>query len=253
MITYAQNFEDVILARALADVTSGSYIDVGSWHPVTDSVTKHFYDAGWSGTNVDPGDQYWDLLLSERPRDTNLHVALAAKAGTQTYFEVLETGWSGFDPAIPVRAREAGYEVRSYEVPVSTLAEVCAQHQSADIHFLKVDVEGAEPEVIAGGDWDTYRPWVVVVETLDPVTQVRTNSGDALIDQGYIKAYFDGLNDFFVRVESAHLAEILAMPPNLFDDFITPRQNELEHFYHKHQWGTRAKNLANRWLGRSTQ
>ena len=54
MISYAQNFEDVVLDRVFHQVERGRYIDVGGYDPVIDSVTKHFYDKGWSGVNIEP-------------------------------------------------------------------------------------------------------------------------------------------------------------------------------------------------------
>jgi hypothetical protein len=42
-ISYAQNFEDVMLWRALQHVERGFYIDVGANDPTIDSVTKAFY------------------------------------------------------------------------------------------------------------------------------------------------------------------------------------------------------------------
>ena len=53
-VSYAQNFEDVILWRALHDVTPGFYIDIGANSPTIDSVTKAFYERGWRGINVEP-------------------------------------------------------------------------------------------------------------------------------------------------------------------------------------------------------
>jgi hypothetical protein len=41
MLTYAQNFEDVMLARLFGEQSSGFYIDIGAWHPTELSVTKH--------------------------------------------------------------------------------------------------------------------------------------------------------------------------------------------------------------------
>ena len=38
-ISYAQNYEDVILWRALRDVERGFYVDVGAADPQVDSVT----------------------------------------------------------------------------------------------------------------------------------------------------------------------------------------------------------------------
>ena len=40
MISYAQNFEDVVLNRVFHDVKDGRYIDVGAYDPVIDSVTR---------------------------------------------------------------------------------------------------------------------------------------------------------------------------------------------------------------------
>ena len=41
-ISYAQNFEDVMLRRVLKHVENGFYIDVGAQDPSADSVTKLF-------------------------------------------------------------------------------------------------------------------------------------------------------------------------------------------------------------------
>lgn len=71
-ISYAQNFEDIRLWRALKHVEKGLYIDVGANHPTADSVTRAFYDRGWSGINVEPVPSYYHALCQERPRDTNL-------------------------------------------------------------------------------------------------------------------------------------------------------------------------------------
>ena len=45
--------------------------------------------------------------------------------------------------------------------PVRTLAKLCAEAGLTRIDFLKIDVEGAEAEVIAGMDFMRWRPRVV--------------------------------------------------------------------------------------------
>jgi hypothetical protein len=55
-ISYAQNFEDVMLWRALKGLKKGFYIDVGAHDPEVDSVTKAFYDRGWCGINIEPAE-----------------------------------------------------------------------------------------------------------------------------------------------------------------------------------------------------
>lgn len=62
IVSYAQNFEDVMLWRALGHIENGFYVDIGAQHPTIDSVSKAFYERGWSGINVEPVDAYIALL-----------------------------------------------------------------------------------------------------------------------------------------------------------------------------------------------
>ena len=52
--------------------------------------------------------------------------------------------------------------------PVRTLAALCAEAGLTRIDFLKIDVEGAEAEAIAGMDFKRWRPRVVLVEAIAP-------------------------------------------------------------------------------------
>lgn len=76
VISYAQNFEDVMLWRALQHVGTGYYVDIGANDPVVDSVTRWFYEQGWSGLNIEPVPHWHGKLQADRPRDTNLQVAV---------------------------------------------------------------------------------------------------------------------------------------------------------------------------------
>jgi FkbM family methyltransferase len=149
-VSYAQNFEDVLLWRALQGVEGGFYIDVGAGHPDNDSVTRAFYDRGWRGINVEPTAEFTRRLAAARPRDVNLQLALGEHPGRAVLFAVDGTGLSTMEPAAVEAIRKAGMEVRTTEVDVDTLASLCRNHAPATIHFLKVDVEGAERAVLAG-------------------------------------------------------------------------------------------------------
>ena len=83
-ISYAQNFEDVMLRRALRHVENGFYIDVGAWSPDTDSVTRAFYERGWSGINVEPNPEFHAQLQERRARDRNLCLAVGDREGSLT-------------------------------------------------------------------------------------------------------------------------------------------------------------------------
>src|SRR5262245_39670575 len=89
MISYAQNHEDVLLRRAFADQKEGFYVDIGANHPVNLSITKHFYDSGWSGVNIEPLPCIFELLQSGRPRDINLNMGISNKCELRTLYEAV--------------------------------------------------------------------------------------------------------------------------------------------------------------------
>ena len=222
LISYAQNFEDIMLYRALRHVSKGFYIDVGAWDPVEDSVTKLFYDIGWSGINVEPVKYWYGRLVAERERDLNLMVAISNKKGVMKFYEVVGTGLSTADEEIALKHKEDGYEVKEYWVPCLTLNDICSTYEVEEIHFLKIDVEGKEKEVLEGLDLSKHRPWIIVVESVDPVTQkpVEPAWDEYLFENGYIFVYYDGLNRFYLADEHAELKKYFKYPPCIFDGFI---------------------------------
>lgn len=144
MISFAQNFEDVMLWRALKAIKKGFYIDVGANDPEVDSVTKAFYDQGWSGINIEPIPQWFDKLVKARPRDINLQLAASSKAGSLSIYEVANTGLSTMVDAIARSHKSKKFSTKVIEVESKTLTEICNLHSKSEIHFLKIDVEGAE-------------------------------------------------------------------------------------------------------------
>ncbi len=93
-LSYAQNFEDVMLWRALGHVDDGLYVDVGAQHPRIDSVSRAFYERGWRGVHVEPVPAFADLLRADRPDETVLQVALAEREGSLTLNVFADTGLS---------------------------------------------------------------------------------------------------------------------------------------------------------------
>ncbi len=229
-ISYAQNYEDVLLWRALGTVGAGFYIDVGAYRPDDDSVTRAFHDRGWTGVNVEPVGHLFARLAAARPRDVNLHCAVGAAPGVRSLNVVRNTGLSTTDPAQAAELSVQGFTLQAEPVEVRRLVDICQDHAPADIHFLKIDVEGAERDVLESADFTQYRPWIVVVEAVAPVTRAPTHDRweDLMLAADYRFAWFDGLNRFYVAAEhSAALGPHFATPPNVFDDFIRPADAEL--------------------------
>lgn len=222
MISYAQNGEDVVLARLFAGRTTGRYVDVGASDPVKDSVTKHFYDLGWRGINIEPIPAVADALRAARPEDVTLQIALGAQAGDiELHLVTDKEGWSTTDDTLAESYRG---ELRMEDVPVRmrTLADVLTEYPGP-VDFLKIDVEGAEEAVLRGADWTAHRPRVVVVEATKPgsPTPVHQSWDPLLVEAGYRCVLFDGLNRFYAQESDAEAREVLAAPANIFDDYET--------------------------------
>ncbi|WP_417252343.1 FkbM family methyltransferase [Castellaniella sp.] len=229
LISFAQNREDVLLMRALKHVDCGFYVDVGANHPSDDSVTKAFYDLGWHGLNIEPLVEHITQLRTERPRDINLRVAAGACEGEITLYAPPIRGLATASAEVANRHADRGLIMVASTVPMRPLAEICAEYISTnDIHFLKIDVEGFEGEVLKGMDFQRFRPWIVLIEATLPNSQRESIEWEPMIvGAGYHKVYFDGLNCYYVADEHADLANAFRAPPNVFDNYISAEQHRL--------------------------
>jgi FkbM family methyltransferase len=159
MISYAQNFEDVMLARLFGVEHHGFYIDIGAAHPEFLSVTCHFYKHGWRGINVEPSQHFYPLLCAARPEDVNLQCAVGREAGRATFYEFLNCAEnSTLDRPVADRLVAGGMPAAQHEVEVIPLADLCDMHAKArTIDFMKIDVEGGELAVLEGGNWEKFK------------------------------------------------------------------------------------------------
>lgn len=228
-VSYAQNYEDVMLARAFRGLRDGFYIDVGAQDPRHDSVTKAFYEQGWRGINLEPVEYWHRRMVEDRPRDINLCLAAGAAEGTIEFHETIQSGLSTGNAEVARRHREQGYALQSRQVPVSTLDAIWRAHVTGPVHFLKIDVEGTETEVLSGLDLSRHRPWVILVEATAPNSQVSTHEQweHLILGARYRFVYQDGLNRFYLAEEHAGLIDAFASPPNIFDGFVRREQVDI--------------------------
>ena len=214
-LSYTQNLEDYHLSLAFAGQASGSYIDVGAGHPVADNVSFWFYERGWQGIVVEPQPDFVELYARLRPRDVMVHSLIGRECG-EVDFHLVDRlhGFSTTVERFARGARQFGVEYRTVRMPVVTLAELCERHHVREVDFLKIDVEGAEADVLFGGNWRRHRPKVIVLEAVTP------GSGEPawgewepfLLAQNYHFALFDTLNRFYVAQECPEIS--LACPRN---------------------------------------
>lgn len=221
-VSYAQNFEDVMLWRALKHIENGVYVDVGAQNPIIDSVSKAFYEHGWRGIHFEPVPYYADLLRQDRPDEVVLEVALSDVEGTLEFNVIAKTGLStAVNNYAQRHYSDQGFESQKIQVPTLTLTSALRSIEDKDVHWLKIDVEGLEEKVLKGWDSQVLRPWIMVIEATIPASpEVNyANWEPMLIAADYQFVYFDGLNRFYVAKEHSELVEAFSCPPNVFDGF----------------------------------
>jgi FkbM family methyltransferase len=228
---YARNLEDVMLVRALAGVSEGSFLDVGASHPIHDSTTYALYQRGWRGIALEPIEEIAALWPRERPEDLLIAMAASGRAGERTLHMTPHAPQiSTLDARQAADWQRQGYHVVPRGVPATTLNEVLDRLQEGELHLMSLDVEGSEADVLAGLDLGRHRPWIVVIEAIHPGTALSTHEAwePGVLAAGYEFVYFDGCNRFYVAGEHGELRRHFATPPGPADDFV---RNPGEHYY----------------------
>jgi len=225
-VSYAQHGEDVVLWRALSQVTTGRYVEVGANDPKDLSITKAFYDRGWSGVTIDPVAEWAEAHRTVRPRDTFVQAAVTDEdIATIVLNEFPGTGLSTLDDRIAERHDAAGREHRSTTVPAMSLDRILRDAGAMDgpTHFMIVDTEGYEGHVLASVDLTSWRPWVLVVESTTPLGTEPTHADwePGVLASSYEFCLFDGLSRFYVANEhAADLRTALSYPVCPLDDYV---------------------------------
>ena len=223
--SYSQNGEDVVLWRGLRHIVRGRYIDVGANHPSEDSVTMAFYSRGWTGITIEPDPEFSALQRRDRPRDRQVQAAITAKDHDTVTLHVVDgTGLSTLDDTFARMHSGAGYQSHDITVPTRRLDAILEEAGWAgeEIHFMSVDTEGSEREVLESIDLGVWRPWVLVIEATTPNSTEPTRQSweQMVIDAGYEFCLFDGLSCFYASSEHVdELRQRLTYPACALDNY----------------------------------
>ena len=129
---------------------------------------------------------------------------------------IRETKWLGTWMSTADRQAGRGLPRRAYEVATETLTNICDRYSPPEIHFLKIDVEGAEGRVLRGLDLQRYRPWVIVAEV---------NGGgvpdweELLVRSRYKHVHSDIANRYYVALEHLELETAFLFPVDAYQRY----------------------------------
>lgn len=175
-VSWSQGGEDIALQSIFSGRTKGTYLDIGAHHPNRFSVTRHLYQRGWNGVNVDANQALIGEFQKVRTRDTNLCFAIGLKEIYEfTIFN--EPAISTVNPNWKARFVSEQNEIDRIEiVSGKKLRTIYDEFFPSDpVDLLTVDAEGADCEVLQSMEFDNLEtsrfPRYLLLETSPPVSK----------------------------------------------------------------------------------
>jgi FkbM family methyltransferase len=163
---------DVKLAAYLP--AQGVFVEAGANDGVQQSNTYYLERfGGWTGLLIEPVPN-----LAARARKRRQAVVVNAALVSSSHKGItIEMRASGLTSMVPGTRKEHspefGSEQTVVEVPARTLSAILDEHAVDHIDFLSLDVEGYEPEALAGLDFGRHAPIWMLVECLDGPERVE--------------------------------------------------------------------------------
>ena len=180
-----------VLGKVFPGVTNGFFLDVGSGHGTIGSNTKALEDLGWTGICVDPFPTHMDGRTCRMEK-----VVVSSAAGQLVKFHT-HAGLGGIADTLG-KWKEEAEKSPAVELTTTTLGAVLAGAGAPSfIHFLSLDIEGAELEALRGMPFDQYRFGAMAIEHNDEEPK-RTDILKFLADRGYRRSHTYKQDDFYV-------------------------------------------------------
>jgi FkbM family methyltransferase len=190
-VSWSQGGEDLALLSALNGQRDGSYIDIGAHHPSRFSVTRHLYQLGWSGVNVDANNKLIGDFNHQRKRDVNLCAAVGLE--NRYVFTIFE------EPAISTLDIDWRDKFIGEKNKVAQIVEVQGRslrgildefYASERLDLLSIDAEGSDLQVLQSLEFNTLEqsrfPRWLLLEATPPVSDaLETPAVKLAMEWGY--------------------------------------------------------------------
>ncbi len=164
---YSQFNQDRFLeTHVFKGFRNGVYMDIGAHDGVSINNTLFFEKyRNWTGVNVEPIKSVYNMLVNNRIHNININCAVCNTDGQAEF--LCNTGYTEM-----ISGLKDCYDQRHYNrlhrensimhsttdtilVDTKKIETICRDHNIKHVHYLSIDVEGAEFEVIKSINFDT--------------------------------------------------------------------------------------------------
>lgn len=212
MTYYSQSSQDKYLeSEIFRGFKRGVFVDVGAWDGVELNNTLFFENTHkWTGINVEPIPDIYQRLVKNRPACVNLNVAVTDTEGETEFLHIsgptgcLSGIQSNYDPRhvhrIDRESAQLGTTKEVLRVKTRRLDSIFREHNIKRVHYLSVDVEGSEFNVLKSIDFDEVYIDVIGFENNYP--DKTPPIIDYLKQYGYVELNLCGEDMFMIRKNS---------------------------------------------------
>ena len=183
-----------VIVKMFPGVTNGFFLDVGSGHGTIGSNTKALEELGWSGICVDPFPTHMEDRTCRMEK-----VVVSSTAGQTVKFHT-HSGLGGIADTLGKWKDEAS-KSPAVEFTTTTLGIVLDRASAPSyIHFLSLDIEGAELEALKGLPFDKYQFGAMAIEHNEEEPK-RSDLLAFLEKRGYRRVHTYKQDDFYAPRE----------------------------------------------------
>jgi FkbM family methyltransferase len=180
-----------VLETVFPEVTNGFFLDVGSADGTYLSNTKALEQKGWKGICIDP----FPTNMQGRTC-TMLKEVVFSEVGKLVRFQA-HGDLGGVADTLGVY-KDRAMKAPTVEFRTTTLREILERTKAPPlIHFMSLDIEGAELEALEGFPFDKYRIGALAVEHNDEEPK-RSEIAALMKSHGYRRSHTWYQDDFYV-------------------------------------------------------
>ena len=209
---YSQDKQDEMLDTLIfQQYKRGIFVEIGAWDGICFSNTLFFEkERKWTGITIEPLPDRYEQLVKNRPNTINLNVAINDVEGETEFLAISgDTGMlsgikSNYDSRHLQRIEKETTELQTQatiiKVQSRRLDSIFRQHNIQRVHYLSIDAEGSEMNIIRSIDFDFTYIDVIGFENNYPETNKPIL--EFLETKGYKKLPIQSYDIFMIRINS---------------------------------------------------